>query len=202
MPTPTVRNTRRCVAVTPRVVTRVAEAAATRGSRSLIRVAHQAAPARQPTASHQVALTPNGPMSNVPSNGPMNTPMRCDPPRRDSARARCVTGTASVRYFMRARRKTEEAIPMATTPAMRAMMFGTSARSAPLAANAEALTRARLSPNCSVKRAAGRLDSNEPNSSSMAMSAASATPAPRLAASTGMTGSSAPSAAPNNTEGP
>ena len=41
----------------------------------------------------------------------MNTPIRLTPPRVDSARARNSTGTASVRYFCRARPKTLPAIP-------------------------------------------------------------------------------------------
>jgi hypothetical protein len=113
MPIPAVRNTPACETATPRRVGSgpdLAEdpSAATRSGTVMASTAAAAMPA---TPTQYAPLMPTKAMAAAPMNGPMNVPIRLTPPSVDRARARNSTGTASVRYFCRARLKTAADIP-------------------------------------------------------------------------------------------
>ena len=143
----------------------------------------------------------------APMKGPMKMPIRFTPPSVDSARARRITGTASVRYFCRARLKTLAAIPTTTIAAASSQspsgISGDSAAAARATALAAAApTMAQRSPNFSVMSEAGRLKNQEPRPIRVTISAATATEAPRSRADSATTGRMAPSPMLNSSAGP
>jgi hypothetical protein len=137
----------------------------------------------------------------------MKMPIRFTPPSVDNARARNSTGTASVRYFWRARLKTLAAIPttaIATASSQSPLGItedspAASRASAPAAA---APTMDQRSPNLRVIMEAGRLKNHEPSPIRVTTSAATATEAPSSRADNATTGRTAPSPKENSSAGP
>ena len=143
----------------------------------------------------------------APMKGPMKMPIRFTPPSVDSARARRTTGTASVRYFCRARLKTLAAIPTTSIAAASSQSPPGSSGDRAAAARATALaaaapTMAQRSPNFSVMSEAGRLKNQEPRPIRVTTRAATATEAPRSRAVSATTGRMAPSPMLNSRAGP
>ena len=137
----------------------------------------------------------------------MKMPIRFTPPSVDRARARNSTGTASVRYFCRARLKTLAAIPTtaiatASSHSPSGITEDSPAASSASAPAAAAPTMDQRSPNFSVMREAGRLKNHEPSPISVTISAATATEAPRSRADSATTGRTAPSPMLNSSAGP
>ena len=99
----------------------------------------------------------------------MKMPILLTPPSVDRARARNMTGTASVRYFCRARLKTLAAMPTTTIAAASTHSPPGTAeqrrRGEGDSAAAAAPTMAQRSPNFSVISDAGRLKNQDPRPS-------------------------------------
>ena len=143
----------------------------------------------------------------APMNGPMKIPILLTPPSVDRARARSMTGTASVRYFCRARLNTLAAMPTTTIAAASTQRPPGNSGATAAAARATALaaaapTIAQRSPNFSVISDAGRLKNQDPRPISVTISAAPATEAPRSRADRATTGRIAPSPRLNIRAGP
>src|SRR6478752_213367 len=150
---------------------------------------------------------PKNCITAAPANGPMNTPIRFTPPSVDSARARNATGTASVRYFCRARPNTAPDIPTTViATASSHSPFGASedvaaaARARPAATAAP--TMDQRSPKRRVTSDAGRLKNQEPRPMRVTMRAATATDAPSSRADNATTGRMAPWPIPKSNVGP
>ena len=159
------------------------------------------------TPTQYAPLMPANCITPAPTNGPMKMPILLTPPSVDRARARNATGTASVRYFCRARLKTLAAIPTTTIATASSHSPLGITEDSPAAASARAPAAAaptmdQRSPNLSVIREAGRLKNQEPRPMSVTISAATATDAPRSRAESATTGSTAPSPMQNSSAGP
>src|SRR6478735_6172075 len=210
MPMPAVRKIPACETATPR---RVGSGLVSLGSepstatRSGTVTASTAAAAMPATPTQYAPLMPTRAMAAAPINGPMNTPMRLTPPNVERARARNSTGTASVRYFCRARLKTAAAIPTtaiatASSQSPLPITSDTPAASRASAPAAAAPTMDQRSPNFSVIIEAGRLKNHEPSPIRVTISAATATEAPNWTAESATTGRIAPWPTLNRRAGP
>ncbi|MDQ1127536.1 hypothetical protein QE428_002569 [Microbacterium sp. SORGH_AS 505] len=141
-------------------------------------------------------------MSAAAMKGPVNMPRRKVPPRRDSARARNITGTRVVMKEWRARPNAAAHEPMRNTAPAKTGRDGTSAAASETTSATEpAIIIVTRSPTRATAQPAGRLPTSCPMTSSEAMSADSATSAPRLPARIGMRGSTAPSPIAKRTVG-
>ena len=140
-------------------------------------------------------------------NGPMKMPILVTPPNVDSARARKMTGTASVRNFCRARLKTLADIPTNVMEAASnqrpcSSCGANAAAPSAMAPKAPAPTIDHRSPNFSVMIEAGILKIHEPSPISVTINAETATEAPSSRAESAMTGRTAPSPIQNSRAGP
>ncbi len=136
-------------------------------------------------------------------NGPTNRPKRKAPPRSESARARKASGTRVVMNECRARPKTAAQNPMRKTAAdSTARVVASSAATAPSAATPEPSAIVTRSPNRATAHPAGRLPHSWPTTRNEVTRAAAATSPPSCEASTGMSGTTAPSPSEKSTVGP
>ena len=135
-------------------------------------------------------------------NGPMKYPARNIPPSSESDRARYGTGTKLVMNACLARANDEVAIPISSTPI--ASTPGTVAvrqSSRPPSATSAAPIIVVRSPTRATTAPLGMSPSRVPTMISAEMNPASASEPPSRAASTGITGITAPSPMANSSDG-
>ncbi len=151
------------------------------------------APMMVTSATPYAPSMPHRPIAPAPTNGPMKTPMRCEPPSVDRARARMYGGTTWVRYDWRARTKMLLAAPTSSMPSVNTTIPSGSRQSRrPRAERAEAPIIARRSPNRVQIMPEVMFVTSEPRPRAATTSDAVASLAPRSIALRATTGSSAP----------
>ena len=203
---PSVTNTGRCSRSTARVPAcfspgRPASAKSAPGGDGTAYITASASTAAARYTQYTLAV-PHRVSAAAPRNGPANNPIRCVPPKVDSARARSPYGTASVTYVCRASPHADLAIPVnaTDTPSSHSDPATTQPTSATASTSVDSII-VRRSPKRAAMAPAGTSAMMLPSPARAAISPATPIDAPSSRAETTTTGATAPCPTPNRTAG-